>query len=316
MQAWRDADRETVEDVLRALLECEYQRHAATDEHLAGLVDVPREKILPALALAQAAGLVSPSIIAGAVSPEWVLLPEGREIALLIMRAHRLVETRLARESGLQPEDWHARAHTEEHRLSAEEVNRLAAQLDNPRFDPHGDPIPSAEGRWPDAAGQPLLAWVPSVPGVIAHIEDEPAPLFAQLAGQGIYAGMHFSLHSIHPAACHLTIEAREFRLPLELAAMIRVCAADPSDAPLSPATCRLSDIRSGESASVLRLLPGCIGAERSRLLDLGFVPGSNIAFALQSPFHGPVAYQLRGTLIALRREQADQVLVVRTSDN
>ncbi len=313
MQGWRDAERETVEDVLRALLECEYHQHSATDEHLAGLVDVPREKILPALALAQSAGLVATTVRDDSAAPEWMLLPAGREIALLIMRAHRLVETRLARESGLQPEDWHARAHAEEHRLSAEEVARLADQLDNPRFDPHGDPIPSAEGRWPEITGSTLLAWTPAVPGVIAHIEDEPAPLYARLAREGIYAGMHFSLRAIHPSACHLTIEAREFHLPLELAAMIRVRAADPTDPPIPPSACRLSDLQIGESADALRLLPGCIGAERSRLLDLGFVPGSRIEFSLQSPFHGPAAYQVRGTLIALRREQADQVLVART---
>ena len=49
---------------------------------------------------------------------------------------------------------------------------------------------------------------------------------------------------------------------------------------------------------------------ERSRLLDLGFVPGSLIEHALQSPFRGPAAFRVRGTLVALRREQADQVLV------
>jgi Fe2+ transport system protein FeoA len=48
-------------------------------------------------------------------------------------------------------------------------------------------------------------------------------------------------------------------------------------------------------------------------LLDLGFVPGSRLEYVLQSPFHGPAAYRIRGTLIALRRNQADQVLVERT---
>jgi DtxR family Mn-dependent transcriptional regulator len=240
------------------------------------------------------------------------------------MRAHRLVETRLARESGLRPERWHQHAHTAEHRLSRDEVNRLADHLDNPRFDPHGDPIPTREGNWPGVGGRPLLSWTPETRGVIDHVEDEPPALFARLARAGVYAGMRFTLHDIHPAGCRLTIEARTFDLPLELAAMIRVRPPLDSEKPVPTGACRLSDIGPGPgpgdsadadadadaSADVLLLLPGCIGAERSRLLDLGFVPGSRIEYALQSPFHGPAAFRVRGTLVALRREQADQVLV------
>lgn len=324
MHAWRDAEREIVEDILRALLECEYQRHTATDEHLAGLVGTSRETVLLALARAGEAGLVTTSSTtsvpfpgsAPAIATEhgWTLQPAGREIALLIMRAHRLVETRLARESGLQPERWHALAHAAEHRLTPDEVNRLADQLDNPRFDPHGDPIPTREGRWPGAEGRALLAWNPGVSGVIEHIEDEPPSLFARLAQDGIYAGMRFTLHALKPTACHLTIEARDYELPLALAAMIRVRPPLDSEQPVPPSASRLSDLAPGHAANVLLLLPGCIGAERSRLLDLGFVPGSRIEYALQSPFHGPAAYRVRGTLIALRREQADQVLITPAS--
>ncbi|AHF92001.1 iron dependent repressor [Opitutaceae bacterium TAV5] len=316
MQAWKHTDRETVEDVLRAMLECEYHQQTASDERLAGLTGASREAVLHALARAREAGLVATGDNAAATRPTPAgsggrgLLPAGREIALLIMRAHRLVETRLARESGLQPERWHELAHTAEHRLSRDEVNRLADRLDNPRFDPHGDPIPTREGHWPGAGGRPLLSWTPETRGVIDHVEDEPPALFARLARAGVYAGMRFTLHDIHPAGCRLTIEARKFDLPLELAAMVRVRPPLDSEKPVPAGACRLSDIGPGGSADVLLLLPGCIGAERSRLLDLGFVPGSRIEYALQSPFQGPAAFRVRGTLVALRREQADQVLV------
>jgi DtxR family Mn-dependent transcriptional regulator len=52
------------------------------------------------------------------------------------------------------------------------------------------------------------------------------------------------------------------------------------------------------------------MGGERSRLLDLGFVPGSRISHELDSPLRGPSAFRVRGSLVALRKGQAAQVLV------
>jgi DtxR family Mn-dependent transcriptional regulator len=51
-------------------------------------------------------------------------------------------------------------------------------------------------------------------------------------------------------------------------------------------------------------------GAERNRLLDLGFVPGSVIEIDLESPSGNPIGYLVRGATVALRREQADRILV------
>jgi DtxR family Mn-dependent transcriptional regulator len=301
----RNEEQELIEDILRVMLECEYQGHASSSEHLAGLSGIPLQDILQALGKAREAGLVTIS-----ESGNWALAPQGREIGLLIMRAHRLTETRLARESGVKPELWHEIAHEAEHQLSRDEINRLSDQLANPRFDPHGDPIPTREGGWPTAEGQPLLTYHPGDIGVIEHVEDEPPALFARLVQLGIYAGMRFTLLETNATAYRLSVEAREVSLPSELAAMIRVRPPISGEEHVPADASRLSDLPPGKSADVLLLLPGCIGPERSRLLDLGFVPGSRIEYALQSPFHGPAAFHVRGTLIALRHEQAEQVLI------
>ena len=302
---WRTTVRHEVEDVLRALFECEHQGHAATDARLTGLVGIPRQNVLQALARANAAGLTE-------IDREgWRLTASGREIAVRIMRAHRLIETRLARESSLPPARWHEVAHAVEHELTREEVNKLADRLDNPRFDPHGDPIPTRDGQVPGPEGQALLSWRAETDGVIAHLEDEPAELFARLVRTGLFAGMRFRVVRRRPDVCVLRVEGRELELPGELAAMVRVRPLFASESPTPAAAMRLSDLPRGGRADVVTLLSGCIGRERSRLLDLGFVPGTRIEHALQSPFRGPAAFRVRGTLVALRREQADQVLVV-----
>ena len=301
----KPSERVAVEDILRALLECEHRGQPAGEAQLSALGGLGREAGLRTLAQAKAAGLVDES------AQTWRLTVPGRAVAVRLMRAHRLTETRLARTTSLPAEAWHGLANEAEHALSAAEVDRLADTLGHPHFDPHGDPIPTREGHFPAPEGQALASWALEHPGVIAHIEDEPPALFAKLAGRGIFAGMRFVRHAAEDSsACVLDLEARREVLAAELAALIRVRLPLPHEGESPAGACRLSDIPRGAAAEVITLLPGCIGAERSRLLDLGFVPGSRVEHELDSPLNGPAAFRLRGTLIALRQTQALQVLV------
>jgi len=67
------------------------------------------------------------------------------------------------------------------------------------------------------------------------------------------------------------------------------------------PAT--LADLAVGQSGVVAGIT--CSGAQRDRLMDLGVLPGTRITAEMRSPLGDPVAYRIRGALIALRREQA-----------
>lgn len=306
MARLKPVERAAVEDVLRALLECEHRCHEATEAHIGALGGLGREAGLRALVRAKEAGLADESAQA------WRLTPAGRLVAVRVMRAHRLTETQLARTTSLPAEEWHGRANRAEHALTDAEVDRLADSLGHPRYDPHGDPIPTREGEFPALEGQSLLSWPAGQAGVISHIEDEPPALFARLAATGIFAGMRFVREAVSPTgACVLVIEASREELPPELAALIRVRLPHLEEGETPAGACRLSEIPRGAAAEVLALLPGCIGPERSRLLDLGFVPGSRVEHELDSPLSGPAAFRLRGTLIALRKTQARQVLVL-----
>jgi DtxR family Mn-dependent transcriptional regulator len=299
------AEREAVEDVLRALLECEHRNQLAGEAQLGALGGLGREAGLRALAHAKEAALADESAHA------WTLTETGRAVAVRLMRAHRLTETKLARTTSLPAEAWHGLANQAEHALSAAEVDRLADALGHPHFDPHGDPIPTRDGHFPAPEGQALGSWPVGQPGVISRIEDEPPALFAQLASRKIFAGMRFvRIPSVVAGVCVLDLEARVEKLGAELAALIRVRLPLTNEGEPPAGACRLSDIPRGAAAEVVKLLPGCIGAERSRLLDLGFVPGSRVEHELDSPLSGPAAFRVRGTLIALRQTQAQQVLV------
>lgn len=69
-----------------------------------------------------------------------------------------------------------------------------------------------------------------------------------------------------------------------------------------------LSDLQPGERGRVVRI--EMVGAQRRRLLDLGLIPGTVVTVAFASPLGDPVSYRVREALIALRGEQAAQIIV------
>ena len=71
-----------------------------------------------------------------------------------------------------------------------------------------------------------------------------------------------------------------------------------------------LSDMKKGECFYITRLLTK--GELRQRLLDLGFVPGTKIECVRISPFGDPKAFFIRGSMIALRKEDSEAILGVK----
>ncbi len=67
-----------------------------------------------------------------------------------------------------------------------------------------------------------------------------------------------------------------------------------------------LADLAPGQSGVVQAVHSE--GLERRRMMDLGIVPGTTILVEMNSPVGDPVAYRVRGALIALRREQAQLI--------
>jgi DtxR family Mn-dependent transcriptional regulator len=80
------------------------------------------------------------------------LTPAGERVALEVIRHHRLLELYLAETLGVHVDDVHAEADRLEHAISEELEARIDRALGFPTHDPHGDPIPDAELRWPTAS--------------------------------------------------------------------------------------------------------------------------------------------------------------------
>ncbi len=80
------------------------------------------------------------------------LTPSGERVALEVIRHHRLLELYLAETLGVDVEDVHDEADRLEHAISEELESRIDRALGFPTHDPHGDPIPDANLRWPRSA--------------------------------------------------------------------------------------------------------------------------------------------------------------------
>ena len=77
------------------------------------------------------------------------LTPAGERVAVEVIRHHRLLELYLAETLGLDIDDVHDEADRLEHALSEELEQRIDKALGYPTHDPHGDPIPDADLKWP-----------------------------------------------------------------------------------------------------------------------------------------------------------------------
>jgi DtxR family Mn-dependent transcriptional regulator len=77
------------------------------------------------------------------------LTDAGERVAIEVIRHHRLLELYLAKTLGLDVADVHDEADRLEHALSEELEQRIDKALGYPTHDPHGDPIPSADLKWP-----------------------------------------------------------------------------------------------------------------------------------------------------------------------
>jgi DtxR family transcriptional regulator, Mn-dependent transcriptional regulator len=117
------------------------------------------------------------------------LTDEGARRAAAIVRRHRLIETWLVREFGYSWDEVHDEAEVLEHALSDRLLEGIDARLGRPRFDPHGDAIPDAEGRV-DREPFVLLRDAPAGHrGRVLRVSDRDPGLLRELERAGIGVG-------------------------------------------------------------------------------------------------------------------------------
>ena len=104
------------------------------------------------------------------------LTKDGHDLAVHIVRKHRLWEVFLVNHLNFKWDEVHDIAEQLEHIKSLELVNKLDAFLSYPNYDPHGDPIPNAKGEFPKTSAIPLSELQLKAKGKVVAVEmDEPS---------------------------------------------------------------------------------------------------------------------------------------------
>jgi DtxR family Mn-dependent transcriptional regulator len=292
-----------VEDALKHLLDREQQGRHASPESIAGTLDLPRAKATRLVSDMESQGLLETH------GSQLHLTVEGTRWAMHIVRAHRLWERYLVDEARMPLSKIHDEAQKREHSLTEAQLNELEAALGHPTRDPHGDPIPSREGIMPTAENTPITAWQAGGPARIVHIEDEPAIAYEQILAAGLRLGQTIRIMERTPQRVVLSDGEMEYRLAPTVAANIGVAPLPASEIAIANAV-SLADLSDEQQAEIVMLDDAVQGFTRRRFLDLGLTPGTKIYPELGNFFNDPRAYRIRGTLIALRKDQAAQIWV------
>lgn len=288
------------EDILKHIFDCEYRKVEATILSLSGILHIKDQKVVALIAKMEKRKLVR-------ISSDGIhLTPHGRAWALQVIRAHRLWESYLVDEVGIPLNEIHVQAERKEHEITPAQADQLEAQLGYPLRDPHGDPIPSATQKVDPKKGTSLIDWPVGKLARIIHIEDEPETVFEQILAEGLLLDTCLKILKADEKGIHLWTNVHECWLAPIVAANIFVEKAPQWVEEISGEP--LSVLQPGQRGKILALK--CQGLTRQRFLDLGLLPGTTIEAVISSALAEPMAYKIRETMIALRSEQAKQILI------
>jgi len=153
------------------------------------------------------------------------LTPEGESIALEVLRHHRLIETYLVEQLGYDWSEVHEEADVLEHYISEELELKISNALRDPKFDPHGAPIPSAD--LASIAKDEMTRLGGHEPGevvIIRRVREREKKELQYLAEIGITPGEKVKIESVAPfGMVTVSNEKGNHSLPKEVAMSIHV---------------------------------------------------------------------------------------------
>jgi DtxR family Mn-dependent transcriptional regulator len=215
----------TVEDYLKQILVLEQQGPGAraTNGALASALGVTPASVTTMVKALAEAHLVDYEAYGGVR-----LTGAGRQLALHVLRRHRLLELFLVRVLKLEWTDVHEEAERLEHAVSDRVVERIDEILGHPAVDPHGHPIPSASGRVGSTAATPLDEVEPGRRVRVARVSDSDAGFLRALEKIGVRPGTRLTVSARDSATDSLTVAlARGRRGTLGLRAASRILVED-----------------------------------------------------------------------------------------
>ncbi len=301
-------DRMRVDDAVKFIYYRKLDDNTPSEQDIANAIEVSLSDAARVIRLMQESDLVE-------VKQDGITLtPEGDKAALHLIRAHRLWESHLADRTSVPESEWHEQAHILEHSLSPEQVQALANELGNPAYDPHGDPIPDKEGNIERTAGTPVYDLDAGASAVITLLNDKLPDVYSQISAAGLRPGMYIKMLEKNEKRAAFWADGEQIVLAPEAARNVFVAKIEKTEMAQPENVSTLATVSPGQMAEVVGISAKSRGAEKRRFMDLGILPGTKICAEMASAGGDPVAYKVREALIALRKDQAEKILIDKNS--
>ena len=135
------------------------------------------------------------------------LTDDGELVALKMLRRHRLIELYLVQDLGYQLHEVHDEAEALEHTVSDRFVEAIAVKLGDPKYDPHGDPIPNIEGIMPERDLQPLSKLALHTPARIRRFMIDNPQMLQYTQERGLVMGKALEVIARDPFEGPITLK-------------------------------------------------------------------------------------------------------------
>jgi DtxR family Mn-dependent transcriptional regulator len=184
----------SVEDYLKSIYQLSSHGGFAATSEIAALLEVAPPSVSGMIKRLSEAGLIEHVPYRGVQ-----LTNQGRRAALRTIRRHRILETYLMRFLGYDWDGVHAEAERLEHAVSDALVARMAAALGDPPYDPHGSPIPTADGDIEEPQLESLAEVAIGATMVVREVADGDPERLRYLAGLGLTPGARLTVTGRQP---------------------------------------------------------------------------------------------------------------------
>lgn len=147
------------------------------------------------------------------------LTRRGKQLALAVLRRHRIIELFLVQALGLDWSEVHDEAEHLEHAVSDKVLEKMDALLGRPEVDPHGDPIPARRGtpRGKRAPRRTLAQCAVDQPQRVARVLDQEPAFLRFVEKSGLSPGAAVTVVARDPAADSVTLKAGPRHAPVTL---------------------------------------------------------------------------------------------------
>lgn len=195
---------QSVEDFLKAIYTLQRDRDRVSTNALADVLNITAPAVTD-----MAQRLVDEGTVDYLKYRGVRLTDDGEQVALKMLRRHRLIELYLVQDLGYQLHEVHDEAEALEHTVSDRFVEAIAVKLGDPQYDPHGDPIPNIEGVMPERDLQPLSKLALHTPARIRRFMMDNPQMLRYTQERGLMIGKALEVVARDPFEGPITLKVQ-----------------------------------------------------------------------------------------------------------